>query len=227
MISTAYLGVLGYALGAGVATFFAPCAYPLLPGYVGYYVRSTDGDNPPMRGALVRAIAAATGSVIIFVALTALIYAFGRVAVAHLEILDPVVGAALVVLGVAALLDRVPTPHYPLPGRRRSVMGFFVFGAAYAVAAAGCVLPVIGAVVLQALQFPPLPAAIVVVAYAAGICALMLGVTLLTALGVSVRSRVPAGWAKYATPTAGVVMVVAGIWQLYRSIVVFHALPAL
>ena len=27
---------LPFAITAGVATFFSPCAYPLLPGYVGF-----------------------------------------------------------------------------------------------------------------------------------------------------------------------------------------------
>ena len=34
---------LGFAFSAGVATFFAPCAYPLLPGYVAFYL----GDAGP------------------------------------------------------------------------------------------------------------------------------------------------------------------------------------
>jgi cytochrome c biogenesis protein CcdA len=34
---------LGFALSAGAATFFAPCAYPLLPGYVAFYLGDAVG----------------------------------------------------------------------------------------------------------------------------------------------------------------------------------------
>ena len=35
-------GTASFALGAGAATFFSPCAYALLPGYVGYYAAAVD-----------------------------------------------------------------------------------------------------------------------------------------------------------------------------------------
>ena len=38
---------LGLAFSAGVATFFAPCAFPLLPGYVAYYLGHGAGDATP------------------------------------------------------------------------------------------------------------------------------------------------------------------------------------
>ncbi|MDL0139684.1 cytochrome c biogenesis protein CcdA, partial [Halobacterium salinarum] len=33
-----------FAAGAGLATFLSPCALPLVPGYVGYYVTERDSD---------------------------------------------------------------------------------------------------------------------------------------------------------------------------------------
>jgi cytochrome c-type biogenesis protein len=37
------LPLVGFAFAAGAFTFFAPCAYPLLPGYVAYYLGVSDG----------------------------------------------------------------------------------------------------------------------------------------------------------------------------------------
>ncbi|MFC6769716.1 cytochrome C biogenesis protein, partial [Natrinema soli] len=45
-----------FALSTGVATFFSPCAYPLLPGYVGFYVSQTDGERASLGGALSRGL---------------------------------------------------------------------------------------------------------------------------------------------------------------------------
>jgi cytochrome c-type biogenesis protein len=36
-----------FAIGAGTATFFSPCVYALLPGYVSYYVASVDEERAP------------------------------------------------------------------------------------------------------------------------------------------------------------------------------------
>jgi len=39
------LSLVAFAFSAGAATFFAPCAYPLLPGYVSYYLGETVAEN--------------------------------------------------------------------------------------------------------------------------------------------------------------------------------------
>ncbi|ESP89740.1 cytochrome C biogenesis protein transmembrane region/thiol-disulfide transporter [Candidatus Halobonum tyrrellensis G22] len=46
MTSAAFLGTVAFAAGAGLTTFFAPCAFPLLPGYVGYYVHQSEDETP-------------------------------------------------------------------------------------------------------------------------------------------------------------------------------------
>lgn len=61
MISETLVTTVSFALTAGIATFFSPCAYPLLPGYVGFYVNATDDDSASVTGAGVRGVAAALG----------------------------------------------------------------------------------------------------------------------------------------------------------------------
>ena len=52
-----------FAIGAGTATFFSPCVYALLPGYVSYYVASVDEEGAPLAGATARGLAATAGAV--------------------------------------------------------------------------------------------------------------------------------------------------------------------
>jgi hypothetical protein len=54
---------VAFAFGAGVATFFAPCAYPLLPGYVGYCLNRLDGDQQTLGPILTRGLVAGGGVV--------------------------------------------------------------------------------------------------------------------------------------------------------------------
>ncbi|MDL5362270.1 cytochrome c biogenesis CcdA family protein [Halalkalicoccus sp. NIPERK01] len=219
------LGTMGFAFGAGVATFFSPCAYPLLPGYVGYYVsRAETGTRRPVGGALLRGLAAGAGVLTVFGALAALAVGVGQAGFERLVLFEPVVGAALVGAGLLVVLGRGPSLRVVLPERRTGVLGFAVFGAVYALAAAGCVVPVVLGVFLGAVARPPLEAALVVGAYAGGVSLLMVAATVATGVGVALGTERLVGYGERLKRLAGAVMVVAGLGQLYLSVVVLDVL---
>ena len=212
-VDPAFAGTVAFALSAGLATFFAPCAYPLLPGYVGYYLSQEDA---ALDGALVRGVAASLGALFVLGGFGLLVLGAGQRFVSNLAVVEPVIGALLVVLGLAVLLGRGPSLHVILPERRASVAGFGLFGGVYAVAAAGCVVPLFVGVVTQALTRPPLGSAAVFATYAGSVAAPLVGVTLLAGAGVDAwRSAGRHG--RLLERLAGGVMVLAGIGQLALS----------
>lgn len=215
--SIGFFAFLGLAAGAGVATFFSPCAYALLPGYVAYYVAETDGDRgkAPLSGALVRGSAATAGVLAVFVALIGLVVAFGNVVEGYLFPLELLVGAVLVVLGgvLAAGVDL--SFHVELPERRSTAAGFFAFGVLYAVSAAGCVAPLFLSVVLRSLTLSTPKAATVLGLYAATFSALMLGVTVVTSVGYGIGTGFIAKHADRLARSAGLVILLAGLGQVY------------
>ncbi|WP_122088092.1 cytochrome c biogenesis CcdA family protein [Halalkalicoccus subterraneus] len=219
------LGTTAFAFGAGVATFFSPCAYPLLPGYVGYYVsRAETDERRPVGGALVRGLAAGAGVLAVFGALAAVAVGVGQTGFERLVLLEPVIGAALVAVGLLVALDRGPSIRVALPKRRTDVLGFAIFGAVYALAAAGCVVPVVLGVFLGAIARPPGEAALVMGAYAAGVSLLMVATTVATGVGVALGTERFVGYGARLRRLAGVVMVVAGLGQLYLSVFVLDVL---
>ncbi|SFR43637.1 cytochrome c biogenesis CcdA family protein [Halogeometricum limi] len=212
--SNAFVGTVAFAVSAGVATFLAPCAYPLLPGYVGYYVGREDAD---LNGALVRGGAAALGALVVLAGIAGLLFTAGSAVVARLTLLEPVVGLALVVLGTLFVLGRAPTLHLQLPERRASVGGFALFGGVYALAAAGCVVPVFVGVVTQSLTLAPAEATLALLAYALAAAVPLAAVTVLGALGSDAFKRV----SKHVGSVqrlAGIVMILAGLWQVAISV---------
>ncbi|WP_049936104.1 cytochrome c biogenesis protein CcdA [Haloplanus natans] len=213
MIETAFAGTVTFAVGAGLATFFAPCAYPLLPGYVGYALQE---EGTGLGGATLRGLAASAGAVVVLAALGGLLLAVGGRLASRLPLLEPVVGAVLVVLGVLVLADRAPTLHLRLPERRSSVAGAAVFGGGYALAAAGCVVPVVLGVFTQALTLAPPQAAVALGSYAAATALPLTGVTLLAAVG---NDALRAWSARVGTVQrlAGAVMILAGVAQIVAS----------
>ena len=221
-VDAAFGGTLAFALTAGVATFFAPCAYPLLPGYVGYYLSREEAD---LAGATVRGVAATVGALAVLALVGWVLVSLGTRVVSNLAILEPVVGIALVVLGLAVLSGRAPSLHLLLPERRASVAGFALFGGVYAVAAAGCVVPVVLGVVTQALTLPPAQATAVVGVYAAAVSLPLLGVTLLSAVG-SDALRAASSYVGSVQRVAAAVMIVAGVAQVGVSLSYLGLLPS-
>lgn len=207
-------GSLAFAAGVGVAAFFSPCAYALLPGYVGYYVAATDETGPPLAGAVVRGGAAVLGVVATFAAIAGAAVLAGDVLRTTLPFLEVGVGIALVILGIVTLAGVDLDAHVPLPRRRTSVAGFAAFGAIYALAAAGCVSPLVIAVAVQSLALPPAAAVASFGALAGTFAALLLATTVLVALGRDAGVKRIARHSRSLTRVAGAVLVVAGAVQI-------------
>lgn len=213
MVDPELLGAVVFAFSAGVATFFAPCAFPLLPGYLGYYLSESDADT----GTVLPAAAAAVGAIGALAVVALLVLAVGQPVKTALPVLEPVVGAGLVGFGAVLLLDRGPEIHVPLPERSASVTGFGVFGAAYAVAAAGCVMPLVFGVMTQALALSGSVSLLVPAVYALGVAVPLVGVTLLAGAGID-------AWRTLGTHTrliqriAAGIMILAGAGQIYLAV---------
>jgi cytochrome c-type biogenesis protein len=215
--SAAFLGTVGFAAGAGITTFFAPCAFPLLPGYVGYFLSQND-DTP----GLVSGLVAALGALGALGGIAALAFALGQRLTSILPVFEPVVGGALVAFGVL-VLSGWSAPTVPLPQRPESLLGFGLFGAVYALAAAGCVVPLFLGVVAQASALPPARGFVVLAAYAGAVAVPLVGVTLLSDAGVTAW-RSLGGYGGRMKQAAGTLLAVAGVGQLYLSVVVLDVL---
>ncbi|ADD07250.1 homolog to cytochrome c-type biogenesis protein CcdA (plasmid) [Natrialba magadii ATCC 43099] len=221
MTELSLLSSVAFALTAGVATFFSPCAYPLLPGYVGFYVSRADGNNASLGGSTMRGIVAGVGVLGTLTALLGVTFWLGHSTVSRLTIFESLVGALLIGFGLLVLADRAPSLSIPLPKRRSGVLGFGIFGAGYALAGAGCAAPVFLAVVARALSLPADAAAVVLVTYVGSVAPLMLAITVATGVGLLTSAGRFAAYSGHLKKLAGAVMVVAGIGQLYLALVVY------
>lgn len=210
------LSIVAGAFSAGVFSFFAPCAFPLLPGYVGYYVASVD-EEVSLGGALSRGGAAGFGAALVFAAIAVVVVTLGRSILTRLQYVEPLVGLLLVALGILLVVDRMPTLHVQLPGRRESVLGFGLFGAGYAIAAAGCFAPVFVAVLLEAMTLSAVGSAITIGAFAVGLGGLLLATTVAVAIGHDVGAGSIPKYTDRIKPIAGLVIIAAGIYQLHEA----------
>lgn len=221
MIDASLLSTVVFALTAGIATFFSPCAYPLLPGYVGFYVSRTDGDDTSLGGATTRGIAAGIGVLGTLAALIGVTFVIGQQTLSNLTIFESLVGGLLVFFGTLVVVGRAPSLSIPLPKRRSSILGFGIFGAGYALAGAGCVAPILLAVVARSLSLPAEATVLVLVTYVGSVVALMIAVTVATGMGLVASSGRLAAYSGHLKRLAGGIMILAGIGQLYLALVVY------
>jgi cytochrome c-type biogenesis protein len=239
MLPIEQLSIVGFAFLAGSVTFLAPCAYPLLPGYVSYYLgRTTDcadlprvAERPATRSLLGRALVVGTlvslGVFGSYGLLAGLVAVFGTRLLGNVAILELVVGGLLVALGTAMAVGiELPTPTIQLPTRRRSGLNYVSFGVLYAAAAAGCTAPVFLAVIVVAFGASGGLGVLTLVAYASGLALPLVGVTVATALGRDALVGRLAGRTELIHRIAGVLLVFAGLVQLYFYLFRFDGLSS-
>ena len=207
------------AFTAGVATFFSPCAFPLLPGYISYYVGSVD--EPSIDGAMARGIAAGVGALVVFFVLGILGSVVGNWIVHKMTWAEPVIGVLVVVMGVIVFFDWMPGFTTGLPERRSSLIGFSLFGGGYALAATGCFAPVFLAIVLRASTASVVGQIVLLLAFGLGTAILLAATITAAAIGYDVSYRnLPVSHTNIRR-LAGVVIVLAGLVQLYKTAQLF------
>jgi len=228
-LGTASLGLLGFAVVVGVGSFFSPCSFPLLPGYMSYYLGMERSRS--MRRALLGGAAAAGGLLTVYLIIGILVGAGGSAITPYIGLLEPIVGGIILLLGMVMLFDvTIPLSRFTGPIRtlfsrekgpshdapsRGSYSKLFWYGAGYAGAAAGCTAPLILAITLTALASGGFFSAFMVFMISAGVMAiLMVFVTLLIALSAGTildRLKVSTAWIKRVS---GIVLVVVGVYLI-------------
>ncbi len=144
------------AFGAGLLSFLAPCVLPLVPGYLSA-VSSIQADQLGEPGAARRVVVSSlpfvAGLVTFFVLLGAGAAAVGLSIAENQFLLEQVAGFILIVFGFV-FMGLLPWPERLVgaglvQGARKRSSGFLL-GGAFAVCAAPCIGPVLGAILVLA-----------------------------------------------------------------------------
>jgi cytochrome c-type biogenesis protein len=208
---------LALAFAAGLVSTVNPCGFAMLPAYLSYFL----GLNEPGEGratvgrALVIGSVVSAGFLVVFGVVGVLVTLGLRWVITLIPWAALLIGAGLVLLGLAMLAGYQPVARLPKVrgGAHSSV---FVFGVAYAVASLSCTLPVFLTVVAGSLtRLDFLSGLVTFLVYGLGMSLVLVSVTLAMAMGR--RSLV--GWlrrsARYLSRVAGAILVVAGAYIVF------------
>jgi cytochrome c-type biogenesis protein len=207
---TGAAGLLLWAVGMGAFTFFSPCSFPLLPGYMTYYLGLRDARN--QRKSILAGLSAATGIVLLFLVIAILVGLFGTTISRWVIYLEPVVGVLLVIMAFILLTDRqLRMDFITFPVKKglafsRKVVGrflkrgatdqdtgalvttieeggytgLFFYGLGYGAAAAGCMAPVVIGLILLAAAQGTFLGAVVIFMVFAAVMAVLMVVITMT-----------------------------------------------
>ncbi len=201
------LSLLAFAVVAGTATFFSPCSFPLMPGYLTRHLQIMDKDPKKARTSVVSNGLAAAGGVFLFDLILGLaIVLIGSSFAGSLGISGPspnlyvrifrgTVGAFLVLLGILNLRGTGIFHNDSLTsiGKRLMKNGelkpsreMFAYGFGYVSVGIGCAGPILSGLLLFALSFGgAVEASVAFLLFAITMAGLMIGVSLLVAVSPS------------------------------------------
>jgi cytochrome c-type biogenesis protein len=153
------MGLYVLALLTGLLSFFAPCAFPLLPGYISYYLGRYEG-GPTLSGSVKAGIASATGINGMFALIGAAVAVGGVAVKPYITYFAPIVGVGIVLLGLSMVFGKaeifrkfggVLSSYSSKLGGRARYSGLFLYGVGYGLAAMGCQAPVFIALIFAGL----------------------------------------------------------------------------
>ncbi len=219
---------------SGIATFFSPCSFPLLPGYLSLYY---DAGSSERKQALERGALAAAGVVTFTVILGVVVALLGQGVASSFSISNPSpslftrvirigLGAILVSLGALQLSNFTFHNHAldSLTGRfyseaRAGNRGLYLYGFGYNAAGIGCAGPIMAGLIVFALASGGFINAFLAFAlYSATMASLMLGVSLL----VAESKTVLVSSLKYSTAkvkkASSAILIVVGVFLIYATL---------
>lgn len=224
--SLAGLLPVGYAFAAGMVSSVNPCGFFMLPSYISYHLGvEEDGFyrlHPFYRvlKALLLGGLATLGFVAVFSFIGAVIAAGGRWLVTFFPYTGVAIGFAMIGLGLWLLITHrtlmIMAAHRVVVSPQRNLWNVFLFGVGYAISSLCCTLPIFLVVVGSSLATRGILISFgQFIGYAMGMGAILVTITIGTAL---FRGTV-ASWLRGALPyvhrVSAFLLIGAGVYLIY------------
>lgn len=168
-------GIYTLAIIGGFASFFSPCAFPLLPSFVAYYITGAEGKGRTIKSGLSLGIKAAIGLLAVFSLIGILAIGGSYWVSQYIPYLELIVGITIFILGILLLRDIDIGSYFTLlknkfyhrlgkePTDSKTTTSPFIYGVGYGSAAAGCTAPVFIAIVFSSWLADGLYSALIVI----------------------------------------------------------------
>jgi len=221
------LDVPGLALvfSTGALALFSPCSFPMLPGYVLYYV----GSKGSPKRALYAGAACTLGVLAVFSVIGLAASALRLLAPHHAPLLGLVAGIIVISMGVGMMVElKLPALFAVTRApRQRGLASAFLYGIAYGLASSGCSIPIFLSIVLYAIvaggPLGPLYGAMAFLVYALGMGASLIAITVLAAKAKELVLKRVAGATPWLQRASGALLIAIGAYLIYSYLLLYAA----
>lgn len=226
------IGLLTFSFSAGMAAFFNPCGFALLPSYVSYYLGTDEEggtDNFGLIRGLTLGLTVSAGFLVVFTMLGLVLSLVGSLIARYLPWVAAVIGLGLMILGVLMLLGRSFTLPWHLDSlvetqlnkhqKHRGLWFYFFYGMSYALASISCTIPIFIVVVAQAFSQSTMSGLVNFASYGMGMTIMMLLLSLAMSVSKQAIKRYFKPVMRVMQPLSAIVLIGAGGYLIYYNLI--------
>lgn len=217
---------LTFIFTAGALALLSPCGFPMLPGYISYYM----GSKATLGKAVPSGLACTLGLLTVFSAIGVATSTFGSLITRYIPILELIAGVAAILMGVSMIVEiRIPTFLVRLsalslrPPKKRGLIGIFLYGAVYGLATIGCSAPIFFSILFYAVAAGgPLYGILTFIVYASGMGLPIIITTILVAKAKELTLERIVKMTPWLQKISGTVLIVIGVYLIYFYYTAFY-----
>ncbi len=224
---------------AGISSFFSPCSFPMLPGYMAFFLGlEVKGGGKMTKGkAAASGLLSSLGILLVYGIIAAILFATVGAALPYVILLQPIIGVLLIVLGAvmftAVQYNFLVNPFRKLrvrlfpnwtPNEVQSTQGkLFSYGVGYGAAGFGCVAPPFFGAILGGVAFGGLAGGLAALAvYAIVVVALMVAITVILSVAGQAAVKKMNKYTNLIKKVSAVVLIIAGVYLVYYWWSAYH-----
>ena len=218
------IAFLIFAYTAGIFTFLSPCAFPILPSYISYFLskgKKRDRTLPLIVDGIKIGLITSLGFLIVLTTVGFLL----SLALIQIGKFIPYfvigIGVTFAVLGILYLAGIrksfnvfLKVSHKVQKRSSKSLEPFF-YGIGYALAAMGCSLPIFLAIVSGSAAFSPWFAMLSLLSYFLGMSSLMIPISIITSVSGGIISSRFMGMMHYVERGTGLILLLTGLYLIW------------
>jgi len=207
---------------AGALALLSPCGFPMLPGYISYYM----GAKASLEKAVSGGVACTLGLLTVFSAIGVAASTLGGLVFRYIPLLELVAGLIVILMGISVIVEiRFPTFFtISRAPKQRGLIGVFLYGVVYGLATLGCSAPIFFSILFYAVAAGgPLYGTITFAVYAIGMGLPIIITTILVAKAKKFMLEKMVKMIPWFQRISGMVLIMIGAYLIYFYYVSFYA----
>lgn len=211
---------------AGFLALFSPCGFPMLPGYISYYM----GSKISLKRAIFGGIICTLGLFTVFSVIGLILFIFRIFISPYISILGFIAGIIIIFMGISMIIE-IKFPIFFITSRtpkRSDLIGLYLYGIAYGLAIFSCSAPIIFSIILYVIVMGgPLGAIYSIIAFIAYTIGMGIPIIIITILVSKAKNIIIKKMIKIIPKLqkiSGIFLIIIGFYLIYFYYLSFYVI---